>query len=185
MEQNKVIAVQGVGGGGTRERHRQDFYPTPKDVTFALMDFLKLDHGLKIWEPACGERDMADAIEEYGYDVIATDIEMGHDFLTADAVECDWIITNPPFSIADEFIRKCKSMNKPFAMLLKSQYWHASKRSTLFAEATPSWVLPLTWRPDFLFKQQEKGRPLMDVMWCVWIPPYNSTTQYIPLLRKR
>ena len=30
-------------------------------------------------------------------------------------------------------------------------------------------VLPLTWRPDFLFKVEGKhGAPLMDVLWVVW-----------------
>ena len=73
-------------------------------------------------------------------------------------------------------------------MLLKSQYWHAAKRAQLFREIPPSYVLPLTWRPDFLFKERngEKGAsPLMDVMWCVWLTPHmqGAYTEYKPLMR--
>lgn len=184
MEADK-IALQGVGGGGTRPRSPQDFYPTPADVTTALMDFLNLDGESRIWEPACGEMDMVRTMERLGYKVTATDIKSGVDFLTSNPIECDWIITNPPFTIADEFIKRCRELNKPFALLLKSQYWHAAKRLRLFSEITPSYILPLTWRPDFLFKQQRKGSPLMDVMWCVWEPPYNGECGYYPLKRNK
>lgn len=49
-------------------------------------------------------------------------------------------------------------IGKPFAMLLKAQYWHAAKRAQLFCEVPPSYVLPLTWRPDFLFKERNGKR---------------------------
>lgn len=71
---------------------------------------------------------------------------------------------------------------------LKAQYWHAAKRAQLFREIPPSYVLPLTWRPDFLFKERggKKGAsPLMDVMWCVWLTPQMQGVQTVfkPLMR--
>ena len=154
------------------------------EVTDALLRFLDLPKTTVIWEPACGELDMVSAMERTGYSVIATDISRGQDFLKEPLPACDWIITNPPFSVSDKFIRRCAEHGKPFALLLKSQYWHAAKRIALFSEITPTYVLPLTWRPDFLFKKHEKkSSPLMDVMWCVWHPPYNQQTIF-HLLRK-
>ena len=79
-------------------------------------------------------------------------------------------------------------LGKPFAFLLKSQYWNATCRRKLFDEIPPSYILPLTWRPDFFFKKRmpgEKGSPLMDVMWCVWLTPWKNDIQtvYRPLTR--
>jgi len=48
--------------------------------------------------------------------------------------------------------------------MLKATYWHSKNRKALFRRTKPAAVWSLTWRPDFL----GKGRPTMDVMWCVW-----------------
>lgn len=178
-------ATQIVGGNPSQKRAEADFYPTPPDVTEALLGYLDLPEGTTVLEPACGEMDMAKVIKDGGYNVIATDLKYGQDFLTMEIPECDWIITNPPFTLADQFIRRCAESGKPFALLLKSQYWHAKKRYNIFYEFRPSAICPLTWRPDFLFKQHnKKSAPLMDVMWCIWEKPYSTITTYYPLRRE-
>lgn len=180
------MATQMIGGNPAQARSSTDFYPTPAEVTQALLDFLKIPQGAVIWEPACGENDMVRVLRAAGYGVTATDLIYGQDFLIEPLHDCDWIITNPPFSVSDKFIERCAASGKPFALLLKSQYWHAKKRCDLFKKITPKYVLPLTWRPDFLFKVHEKrSAPLMDVMWCVWEPPYNQKTIFLPLERPK
>lgn len=160
----------------------------------ALLDFLRLPKSTTIWEPAAGDGDMLDAIRACGYgSSFGTDVSEGFDFLSPDVFTrlltgFDWIITNPPFSLAEDFIRRAAEIQKPFAMLLKSQYWHAAKRATLFEDIPPSYMLPLTWRPDFFFKERksgDSGSPLMDVMWCVWLTPWmrGAQTIYRPLPR--
>lgn len=176
-----MIGARINGGNTAYKRNESDYYPTPPEATQALLDFLDIPRGTVIWEPACGEGHMVQVLERNRLKVIATDIQGGTDFLTAEMPRnTEWIITNPPFSLAEQFIRKCAEHNKPFALLLKSQYWHAAKRTPLYWEITPEYVLPLTWRPDFLFKTRGKGAPLMDVIWCVW-KPNATTTKYIPL----
>lgn len=168
------------------KRNKSDFYPTPPECTQALIDFLGLPKNMVIWEPACGKGDMAKVFQDEGFKVICTDInQYGFedetlDFLTCKTKECDWIITNPPFSLSEEFIEKCISIKKPFAMLLKSQYWHSKKRLKLFEKLPPKYVLPLTWRPDFEFGKRG-GSPTMECIWTVWIPGFLRITQYIPL----
>ena len=39
-----------AGGNTAYKRAASDFYPTPPDVTFALMKFLSLEKGAKIWD---------------------------------------------------------------------------------------------------------------------------------------
>lgn len=93
-------------------------------------------------------------------------------------IDCDWIITNPPFSKATEFIEHALDIDKKCAFLLKSQFWHAKSRIDLFNKLPPSYVLPLTWRPDFLFGKKS-GSPTMEVIWTVWSG--TSQAKYQPL----
>lgn len=165
MTNNKYTPSMIIGGDPNKKRNAMDFYPTPREVTVALLDDLSLSKDVKIWEPACGQNHMVDVIREYGYDVIGTDIQDGVDFLTADLPEgVSFIMTNPPFSLSEKFIERCIEHEVSFALLLKSQYWHAKKRTKLFRDYTPDLILPLTWRPDFT----GQGSSLLDMMWCVW-----------------
>lgn len=66
----------------------------------------------KIWEPACGRGNISKVLESKGYNVISTDLydrgygKSGVDFLTAELpFECNTIITNPPYALADDFVK--------------------------------------------------------------------------------
>lgn len=179
----RMLSNRIIGGNTAGKRKASDFYPTPPEVTIALLNLLELPEGTVIWEPACGNGSMVDVMQRFGYKVIATDIETGTDFLTSPDMECEWVITNPPFSVADKFIEKCIKIGKPFALLLKSQYWHAKKRIGLFRSCPPSFVCPLTWRPNFAGEQAGRGNPLMDVIWVVW--DMKRYPHYVPLERPK
>lgn len=187
VSKDNLFGSRIMGGNTVYTRDGADFYPTPPDVTEALLQHLSLPKGTVIWEPACGKGDMVDVFIHSGYETIATDLndqgygETGIDFLTTDLRFCGWIITNPPFKLAEKFIRRCALHKKPFALLLKSQYWHSRSRYSLFCEIPPAEILPLTWRPDFLFKARG-GSPLMDCIWCVWRNGERDT-RYHPLTR--
>ena len=177
--------IQLTGAGDKAKRRELDFYPTPPEVTIALMDFLKLDPMI-IWEPACGNNAMVDVLKSYGHNVIATDINNGNDYFTTKK-KCDAIITNPPFNLSVQFIEKAISEAPIVAMLLKSQYWHAKSRTDLFNKFPPAYVLPLTWRPDFLYQERKKGdksAPTMEVNWTVWIRG-NESSKYMPLQKPK
>lgn len=169
----KKITDNAIVGYGDHRSDR-DFYPTPPEATQALINYLQIPKDKVIWECACGSGRMVDVLEKNGYTVVATDIAGGYDFLMHEE-KCDWIITNPPFFMADKFINRAADLGVPFAFLLKSQYWHSKKRLTLFDDHTPSAILPLTWRPDFT----GQGGSLMDMIWCVW--DGSKTTVYRPL----
>ena len=170
------------------DRNKTDFYATPSEVTVALLDFLEskglIDPRDLIWEPAYGNGAMMRVMLDRGYAVLGTDLYPqlpgieGVDFLQTQTPCCDWIITNPPFSKATEFIRHALKSGKPCAFLLKSQFWHAKSRLDLFRENPPSYVLPLTWRPDFLYGAKS-GSPTMECLWTVWSG--GKETIYYPL----
>ena len=95
MEQEKL---QLTTGNNNQNRRKLDRYPTPPEATIALMDFLNLDHDIKIWECACGDGAMLDILRAYGHEVVGTDIIYGEDFLGDVWHDCNAIITNPPFA---------------------------------------------------------------------------------------
>ncbi len=165
------------------DRSGTDFYPTPPEVTIALLNFLGIPKDQIIWEPACGEGHMSKIIESLGYEVISTELyETGYglngiDFLDCEPRESDWVITNPPFKESAKFIERAVELGKPFAFLLKSQYWHARGRTDLFNQYKPKYVLPLNWRPDFHFGKKG-GSPTMECVWTVWGSKPSKATEY-------
>jgi hypothetical protein len=167
------------------ERKPQDFYPTPANVTQALLDYMKFSGPMRVHEPCCGEGHMAYVLERAGCEVTASDIEYtgygqgGVDYLTLpegnpEFYDYDAVITNPPFSKAEDIIRRAMRDAPIVAMLLPSGYWHGVRRSMLFETRRPEIILSLTWRPAFL--EEERGKnPLMNVDWVVWIDDSEYT----------
>ena len=164
-------------GGDTGNRRELDFYPTPPEVTHALMNVIGR-FGV-IHEPACGQMDMVAVLMEYSDKVLAGDITLGQDYLTLEPKGADAIITNPPFFLAEQFITKALKEAPVVAMLLKGHYWQAKKRYDFFIKNPPSLILPLTWRPDF----SGKGAPTMEMAWSVWGVDVKSKTFYLPVTK--
>jgi len=172
----------------SRTRSKMDLYSTPVAVTTALVEFLSLPQDTAVWECASGKGQMSRVLERYYTRVVSSDLydhgykESGIDFLLqAHTYDCNWIITNPPFSSSAEFIEHAMTLELDgFAFLMKSQYWHAKTRHALFLKRRPRFILPLLWRPDF----SNSGKsPTMDCLWTVWDKQDNPVTQYIPLPR--
>ncbi len=194
---NMAAAV--AAGYKTWKRKPADLYPTPVDGTESLMPILSavLPAGARIWEPACAGGRMSRVLEAHGFDVISTDLrddpgygQGGVDFLTGAVPEgVQAIVTNPPFSHAEQFIRRALTITPVVAMLLKQTYWNTKGRIPLWHDHTPDLELKLTWRLAFL--EQERGKsPLMDCMWSVWtgsntIGPDAAHCQTAPLPRRR
>ena len=64
-----------------------------------------------------------------GYNVIATHIDNGQNFFEYEPSESyDFIISNPPFSIKDDIIKRLYELNKPYALLLPIPSLQGQKR---------------------------------------------------------
>lgn len=176
------------------ERKPADLYPTPVEATEALIPMLKAmkrpdgSPVKRIWEPSCGDGRISRVLEYHGFDVTSTDIREypgwgigGFDFVNDDPLEAfgwdaaadvDVIVGNPPFSLAEEFIRKAREYCPNVVMLLKQTFWNTKGRSEgLWKDETPSVELKLTWRLAFL-KKERGNSPLMDCMWVMWMPDH-------------
>ena len=107
-----------------------DDFQTPSEALYPLIPYLKRDW--TIWECACGKGNLSDYLKSLGFTVIATDILTGHDFLKWEPNKYDCIITNPPFSLKQEFLERCYELGKPFALLLPLTTFETRKRQQLF-----------------------------------------------------
>lgn len=64
-----------------------------------------------------------------GYNVIASHIENGENFFFYEPEEAyDCIVSNPPFSIKDDVLKRLAELDKPFAMLLPVPVIQGQKR---------------------------------------------------------
>jgi hypothetical protein len=181
-------AVSITGANQNNDRQKDDFYATtPECVTSLLAVENQHLKGHHVLEPCCGDGAISKLLVERGFTVTSSDLvergygQSGVDFLAVTSTECTAIVTNPPFKLSEEFIvHALEVLRVPYlALLLKSQYWHATRRRALFEKHPPAVVYPMTWRPDFL----HKGKPTMDCQWTVWRPSTIVGTLYRPLAR--
>src|SRR4029078_585651 len=130
-----------------------DFYPTPPWATRALFHHV-LDHAdfhhFTCWEPAAGRGDMAKVLANHFKQTIASDIAyygnesiLIEDFLTCTKKCADWIITNPPFNLADTFINFALMRTPCVAMFTRLQLMEGKGRYELiFKDRPPTIIAP-------------------------------------------
>lgn len=161
------------------ERVEGDRYWTESWVTKALLSRIHF-RGI-IWEPACGRGDMAEVLVDNGYKVMISDIS-GDTLGCTNAAKADFlthsypgdstfsIITNPPYTLAEEFIRKALYLTARasgmVAMLLRNEYDSAASRRDLFEHESFSIKLVLTKRPRWV--AGSSGAPRHNFAWYVW-----------------
>lgn len=107
-------------------------FQTPPIALNPLIPYLKTDW--RIWECAMGKGNLVNELREKKFIINGTDILFGQDFLTWEPDNFDCIITNPPFSLKQEFLERCYSFKKPFALLLPLTTFETEKRQKLFTK---------------------------------------------------
>ena len=176
-----------AGQSMSRERVKDDFYATPEHATRELLNRVRL-YG-SILEPAAGQGHISKVLHEYypNSEIVSTDlvqredkfnvgIQGGIDFLTYEyGRNFDNIITNPPFSLAEDFVRKAYSMvNGKVIMFAKIQFLESEKRKKLFEEYPLSSVYVFSNRVNPMRNGSpvdEKGKKWASTMcfaWFVW-----------------
>lgn len=148
----KLNLTMGARNEASNTREPNDFYATHPDATRAFLNQLDKDNILladTIWEPACGEGHISEVLKDYGKRVFSTDLVYrgyGHgpaDFLEFEGHWDNDIITNPPFKIADKFVRKAMDILEPgnkLCLFLKIQFLESKERKRLFEDYPPKYV---------------------------------------------
>ena len=168
-----------------------DDFPTPPWATRALLEHVIPEKNLarhSVWDPACGEGHMAKVLNEYFGQLDASDIfPYGYgevmDFLAPHVVrETDWIITNPPFRLAESFALKALSMTKKGVALLARTVFIESvgRHERLFSKFKPAFVAQFTERVAMVRGRLDpKASTATGYAWIVWTKRSTSKTQLV------
>lgn len=175
-------------------------FPTPPWGTRALCEWLKDKYTLKkhgVWEPAAGAGDMARPLSEYFEEVYASDVHdygCGYDvvdFLDASRRDDFWIITNPPFRLAEQFAMKAiERALFGSAMLVRTSFLESTGRySRLFSQQPPTDILQFSERlPMHKGRLLANGSTATSYCWLVWqahLIGKQTNFHWIPPCRKR
>lgn len=87
---------------------------------YAIAPILKyIPKPASIWCPFDTEESLfVKRFREEGHQVVATHIANGQDFFHMEAPCCEYIISNPPYSMKGEVFRRLFALGIPFAMLV-------------------------------------------------------------------
>lgn len=174
-------------GRGT-ERRKDDFYATPGwcvDLLLAMKDLFQPFLWGKFLDPCCGDgailARLPPTCHAYGIEKDLSRVSSANksascatiiagDFLT-DVQHVNWydhVITNPPYSLAQEFVEQSLRAVKrhgTVAMLLRLGFIASSKRKAFWANNPADRILVLPKRPCFTGDGRSDA---CEYAWFVW-----------------
>ena len=159
----------------TKRTNEQDIYTpqgmdacqTPAYAIDPLLPYLSQFN--RIWEPACGEGLLVEALLDSKIDVFGSDIIEGNNFFDFEAAEWDCIVTNPPYSIKFQWMARCYALGKPFALLMPVETLGAKTSQELF-EKFGMEIMLLDKRVNFKMpnKGWDSGGAQFPTAWFTW-----------------
>lgn len=179
MVQNTSHAVMAQR---TEAADSPDDFPTPPWATRGLIEYILENKGslatMTCLEPACGAGHMAKVLKEYFGEVKAADAyHYGYgpirDFLTYpyETNAADWVITNPPFRLAEEFVlRSLRVARRGVAILARTVFLESSGRyKAIFLDNPPTKFAQFVERvPMVKGRLDSKATTATGYAWLVW-----------------
>lgn len=183
-----------------------DDFPTPPWATRALIKHviqpLMPRRSLMrdtVWEPSCNRGYMSKALKESFYHVCESDIadyggNVVMDFLDgfSGVGYYDWIITNPPFNKAEDFIRRCGDLSPRagYAMLVRTAFLEGVGRyDRIFMKNPPNVVAQFSERvPMVKGRYDPKASTATSYCWLVWMTQWRAgetVLTWIPPCRRQ
>jgi hypothetical protein len=176
-----------------------DDFPTPPWATRALCEHLLPKRELAkqtCLEPACGRGHMVRPLSEYFGAVDAADayhygFAPVRDFLTYpyETGSHDWVITNPPFRLAEEFVMRALMVAKTgVAILARTVFLESSGRyEGIFSRTPPATFAQFVERvPMVKGRLDRKASTATGYAWLIWDRQYVGHPQlkWVPPCRK-
>ena len=177
-----------------------DNFPTPPWGTRALLSKVLGDQdfsALTCLEPACGAGHMAKVLPEFFKQVLASDIYpygfgSVRDFLGFETshTPVDWVITNPPFRLAEAFaVKGLEITTLGVALLTRTVFLESVGRyKRLFTQTPPTLVAQFSERvPMVKARLDRKATTATGYAWLVWrkdVPFTQTELRWIPPCRK-
>lgn len=183
------------------ERPKEDFFETPVEATKALLAHVIIPKEITLWEPSVGRGAISNVLKKYcTSNIVETDLvdrgigTGGVDFLNKEAVKpfipADrfWIISNPPYNIADDYIRKCFEYGaERIILLLRHAYSEsAKKREDILSNGHLLRELLIKERlkmsPDGW--EGKKQSSMYNHAWFIWDKNYSSPNSEEFIIRR-
>ena len=103
---------------------------TPSYAVIPILKYLPNKIGLTIWCPFdYNDSEYVKILRKQGYHVINSHIDYNQNFFFFEPEEkYDIIISNPPFSVKDDILKRLYELNKPYMMLLPIPTLQGQKR---------------------------------------------------------
>lgn len=144
-------------------------YPTPATVVDRLIDHMDISIYDSFLEPCRGNRVIYDKVPVIDPNKSWCEISEGKDYLTTQFKnKFDLIITNPPFSLSEQFIKKSLSEltdNGTLVYLLRLNFLGSLKRLDFWFEVGfPTNLITIVPRPKFINNKSDA----CEYAWFIW-----------------
>ena len=145
---------------------KNDEFYTPKYAIEPILRHLSPPPH-KIWCPFDTEDSLfVKEFRKAGHEVVATHINNGQDFFTIEVPDCDYIISNPPYSLKGEVFARLFEIGKPFAMLVGVVGLFESKQRFEMFKNNDFEIMYMSKRVAY-FKSYDEQKPSLN-------PPFSS-----------
>jgi hypothetical protein len=129
--------------------NKNDEYYTPSYAVYPIEKYLKRNS--VIWCPFDKEESkFVEVFKQNGHTVIFGHIETGQDFFEVDIPKCDYIISNPPYSLKNDIFKRLFNTGIPFAMLINFQGVFDHKDRFVMFRDNPTEMLWLSPRVNYI-----------------------------------
>lgn len=142
---------------------------TPDYAVKPLLKFLPKD--AVIWECTdFGGSNITKVLRENGYKVYTTGKEEIDFINETPDFDFDIIVTNPPYTLKDDFLKKCFEYEKPFCLLLPLTSLEGIKRGKLYRKYGME-LLVFDKRINFIYRDMKKSNWFNASWFCYKILP--------------
>lgn len=139
-----------------------EHYPTPDEAIKSLFEIVEI-HGEWIYLEPC--RGVNQRIYKYlPPGSLWAELEEGVDYLETKFPRVDCIITNPPFSLTQQFLEKSFQEADVVIYLQRLNYLSSKKRKDFWKNHKPDHLVVLSKRPSFV----AGGKDKTDYAWYIW-----------------
>lgn len=147
---------------------RNDEFYTPEYAIKPILKYIKMP--CVVWCPFdTAESNFVKMLQRYaacGVSVIHTHISSGQDFFKISVPECDYIISNPPYTVKGAVLRRLFQIGRPFAMLVGVVgLFESQERFEMFRD-NPFEIMYLNRRVAY-FRDYTEQKPSLN-------PPFSS-----------
>ena len=160
--------------------NKNDEYYTPSYAVYPIIKYLKKRS--TVWCPFDKEEsNFVQVLTKEGFDVIYGHIETGQDFFKVDVPKCDYIISNPPYSLKGEVFKRLIEIGKPYAMLINFQGIFDNKNRFEMFKNNRTEMLWLSPRVNYIKQDDYKasGVPFQSGYLCSGIFEKQLNFEYL------